>query len=497
MIKGLLKLVLVALVALGVALAINTWRQGSRQLQASAVQPAAVDERAAGDSLAAAIRARTVSSYDDAQLNADQFAALQGHLAQRYPKVHASLKREVVGGLSLLYSWEGGDAKAAPIALMAHQDVVPIAPGTEGDWQAEPFGGVIKDGFVWGRGAWDDKANLIAELEAVEMLLGSGFKPARTIYLIFGADEEVGGVRGAAQIAALLKQRNVQLDFVVDEGMLIVEGMIPGLNVPTALIGVAEKGYLSLKLEAKATPGHSSMPPPPGDSAIGQLSRALQRLDAQPMPAAVSGVASEMFDTLAPEMSGFSRVVLSNRWLFGPIVVGQLEKSPGSNALLRTTTALTVLSAGNKDNVLPGRAEATVNFRMLPGDSVAAVVEHVKRTIGDERIVVTPLTSVEASRVSPTDSRGYRAINQSVRELFPGTAVSPGLMLGATDSRHFEGVAQQVFRFSPVRAKPQDLSRFHGTNERISLANLGDLIRFYHRLLQTSAGAPSSEGAKP
>ena len=497
MIKTLLKLVLMALVALGVALAINTWRHGSRQLQVSPIVPPAVDERAAGDSLATAIRARTVSSYDDPQLNADQFAALQAHLAQRYPKVHASLKREVVGGLSLLYAWEGSDAKAAPIALMAHQDVVPIAPGTEGDWQAEPFGGVIKDGFVWGRGAWDDKANLIAELEAVETLLASGFKPTRTVYLIFGADEEVGGMRGAAQIAALLKQRNVQLDFVVDEGMLIVEGMVPGLNVPTALIGVAEKGYLSLKLEAKATPGHSSMPPPPGESAIGQLSRALQRLDAQPMPAAVSGVAAEMFDTLAPEMSGFSRVVLSNRWLFGPLVQSQLEKSASSNAMLRTTTALTVVSAGNKDNVLPGRAEAIVNFRLLPGDSVASVIERVKRVIGDERIGVTAETSVEPSKVSPTDSRGYQAINRTVRELFPGTAVSPGLMLGATDSRYFETVSQQVLRFSPVRAKSQDLSRFHGTNERISLANLGDLIRFYHRLLQTSAGTPSSEGAKP
>jgi carboxypeptidase PM20D1 len=497
MLSGLLKLLLVAVLALGVALAVNTWRQGSRQLQVSTIAPPAVDERAAGDSLAAAIRARTVSSYDDAQLNADQFAALHAHLAQRYPKVHAGLKREVVGDLSLLYTWEGTDAKAASIALMAHQDVVPIAPGTEGDWKAEPFGGEIKDGFVWGRGAWDDKANLVAQLEAIEALLASGFKPTRTVYLVFGADEEVGGMRGAAQIAALLKQRNVQLDFVIDEGLLIVEGMVPGLNVPAALVGVAEKGYLSLKLEIKATPGHSSMPPPPGQSAIAQLSRALERLDATPLPAAVSGVAGEMFDTLAPEMSGFGRVALSNRWLFGPLVQSQLEKSPSTNALLRTTTALTVLSAGNKDNVLPGRAEAVVNFRLLPGDTQARVTEHVKRVINNERIAVSPMTAVEPSKVSPTESRGYQAINRTVRELFPGTAVSPGLVLGGTDSRHFESVSQQIFRFSPMRAKPEDLSRLHGTNERISMANLADLIRFYQRLLQTSAGAPPSEGAKP
>ncbi len=198
MLKSLLKLAVAAVVLLAVAVAVNTLRQGSRQLQVAPVAPLAVDEKAAGESLAAAIRARTVSSENDAQLNADQFAALHAHLAQRYPRVHASLKREVIGGLSLLYTWEGSDSKLLPIALMAHQDVVPVAPGTEGDWQAEPFAGAIKDGFVWGRGAWDDKANLIAQLEAVEALLAGGFKPKRTIYLIFGADEEVGGSAGCA-----------------------------------------------------------------------------------------------------------------------------------------------------------------------------------------------------------------------------------------------------------------------------------------------------------
>ena len=500
MLKSLLKLALVIVVGLAVAVVVNTLRQGSRQLQVAPVTPPAVDEKAAGESLAAAIRARTVSSYDDAQFNADQFAALHAHLAQRYPKLHASLKREVVGGLSLLYTWQGSDPKLTPIALMAHQDVVPIARGTEGDWQAEPFAGTIKDGFVWGRGAWDDKANLIAELEAVEALLASDFKPTRTIYLVFGADEEVGGERGARQIARLLAERGVKLDFVVDEGLLITEGLMPGLKAPAALVGVAEKGYLSLKLEAQATPGHSSMPPATaGTSAIAQISQALTRLDAQPMRASISGVGAEMFDTVAPEMEGFGRIALSNRWLFAPLLQSQLEKGASTNAMLRTTTALTIVSAGNKDNVLPGRAEAVVNFRILPGDTQASVIDHVKRVIGNDQITVSPLPgNSEASKVAPTDGSGYQAINRTVRELFPGTIVAPGLMLGATDSRHFEPLSQQVLRFSPVRAKPEDLARFHGTNERIALANLAELIRFYYRLLQTSAGAPSSfEGAKP
>jgi carboxypeptidase PM20D1 len=489
MIKRLAVGLMALLLLLAAAVAANTWRQGSRQFEVPPFAGLKVDEQAVAQSLAVAIRARTVSSLDDAALNADQFQALQAHLQARYPRVHAALGREVVGGSSLLYTWEGRDRQAKPMALMAHQDVVPIAPGTEAAWQAEPFGGEIKDGYVWGRGAWDDKANLIAELEAVEALLAGGFRPRRTVYLIFGADEEVGGERGALQIAQLLQQRGVKLEFVVDEGLLLTEGVMPGLAKPAALVGIAEKGYLSLKLEAEATPGHSSMPPAPGRSAIAQLSHALTRLDSQSLPGGLTGVAAEMFDVVGPEMSGFARVALTNRWLFGPLLEKQLGQGSGTNAMLRTTTALTMLNAGNKDNVLPGRAEAVVNFRLLPGDTRDSVTAFVKRTIANDAIKVSALAgSSEPSKVASTASPSYQTINRTVRELFPGTLVAPGLMIGATDSRHFEPFTEQVFRFSPVRAKPEDLARFHGTNERIAVANLAELVRFYHRLLQQSAG---------
>ncbi|MBI5257482.1 MAG: M20 family peptidase [Burkholderiales bacterium] len=489
MLKRALWALLGLLLLVAAVLAVNTLRQGSRQLQVPPVQGVAVDEQAAAASLAAAIRARTVSSYTDASLNADQFQALHAHLQATYPKLHAVLTREVVGGLSLLYTWTGSDPSLKPIALMAHQDVVPIAPGTEADWQAEPFAGTIKEGYIWGRGSWDDKANLIGQLEAVEKLVAAGFRPKRTVYLVFGADEEVGGERGALQIAKLLQQRGVKLDYAIDEGLLITEGIMPGLKAPAALVGLAEKGSVSLRLLAKATPGHSSMPPPPGQSAIAKLARAVQKVDAAPMPAALVGVAGQMFDALAPEFEGMTRVALTNRWLFEPLLMRQLQQGQSTNAMLRTTTALTLASAGNKENVLPGRAEATVNFRLLPGDTKDTVVQHVKHAIDDPAIEITVLPGdFPSSRMASADSASYGLINRTVRELFPGTLVAPGLMLAATDSRHFEPFTDNVYRFSPIRAKPQDLARFHGTNERISLANLAELIRFYHRLLQQSAG---------
>ena len=491
MIKHILRLVLAAVLLLAVAVAVNTLRQGSRQLEVAAAPPLAVDTQAVADKLAGAIRFQTVSSLDDADRNAEEFRKLHAYLEQRFPLVHAKLKRESVNGFSLLYTWQGSDPNARPIALMAHQDVVPISPGTEGKWQQPPFGGVMRDGFVWGRGAWDDKANLISELEAVEMLLASGFQPRQTVYLAFGADVEVGGLRGAQQIVKLLHQRKVRLDFVIDEGLLITEGIMPGLAKPAALIGIAEKGYLSVVMKVPATPGHSSMPPPPGTSAIGMMSAALRRLDDRQLPGNIRGVAREMFETIAPEMNGFQRVALSNLWLFGPLVQKQLEKGASTNAMLRTTTALTTFHAGNKDNVVPGEAEATVNFRLLPGDTRDAVMAHVREAAGDRFELQALPGSAEPSPVSPTASSSYQLINRTVRSLFPGTIVAPGLMIGATDSRYFAAVSDHVYRFSPVRAGPQDLARFHGTNERISVANLGELVRFYHQLLRNlNAPAP-------
>ncbi|MCY7319346.1 MAG: M20 family peptidase, partial [Ramlibacter sp.] len=419
MIKRILLSLLTVLLLLAAAVVINTLRQGSRQLEVSPAAPLAVDENGVAETLAASLRFKTVSSYDDPKLNADQFLAFHAYLQQRFPKTHAALKREVVGDLSLLYTWSGSDAKAMPILLMAHQDVVPIAPGTEATWQAVPFAGEVKDGFVWGRGAWDDKANLISQLEAVEMLLASGFKPRQTVYLAFGADEEVGGQRGAFEIAKLLQSRSVKLDFIIDEGLLITEGILPGLDKPAALIGIAEKGYLSVALKVPATPGHSSMPPPKGETAIAMMSDALRRLDDQQLPAAIRGVAREMFETVAPEMSGFNRFALTNLWLFGPLVQAQLEKGASTNAMLRTTTALTVFNAGNKDNVLPGQAEATVNFRLLPGDTREGVMQHVNSTVGNRRFEFTALPfSSDPSPVTPTRSESYQLISRTVRAQF-------------------------------------------------------------------------------
>jgi len=482
-----------ALIALGMGAAIiaaaciNVLRLGSRQITVMPIVPPPVDERRAAEHLSRAVRFQTISQDLAADVDRGEFLRFHEFLKEVFPHVHASLTREVVNGYSLLYAWPGEDRAAKPIVLMAHQDVVPIAPGSESRWHAAPFSGEIKDGYIWGRGAWDDKGNLMGILEAVESLAETGFKPQRTIYLAFGHDEENGGAEGAGAIASLFKLRGIRPEFVLDEGLLIAEGIMPGLDPPVALIGVAEKGSATLRLTTTAPPGHSSMPG--SRTAIGSLATALERVERAPYPAAVGGVAGDMLRAVAPEMHGLNRLALSNLWLLEPLVRRQLAAAPSTNALLRTTAAITVIRGGNKENVLPETAEAWVNYRLLPGDTVRGVVEHVRRAVDDERVGIELLPqSSEASPVASQSSEGYRLISRSVRELFPGVVVAPGLMIGGTDSRHMAGVAGNVYRFSPVRARPEDLSRFHGTDERISIANYLEMIRFYETLVRHAAG---------
>jgi carboxypeptidase PM20D1 len=472
-----------ALAAVGIVVAVlawNTWRLASRQLDVKPVAPLALERDAVAARLAGALKFRAISDAASGDANAGQFVAMQAYLEQAFPRLHATLKREMVGH-SMLFTWQGSDPQAKPAMWLAHQDVVPVAPGTEANWQQPPFDGVVKDGFIWGRGSWDDKGSLVAQMEAVETLLAQGYQPRATLYLGFGADEEVGGRRGAVEIARLLKSRGVQLDYILDEGMLVTQGIMNGIARPVALIGVAEKGYASVNLAVQTAPGHSSMPPQ--KTAIGAMSAALAALEKNQMPVELRGVARDMFDTIAPEMQGMNRVVLSNLWLFAPVVKQQMAQAPGTNAVLRTTTALTVVHAGNKDNVLPGRADAVVNFRIRPGDSVAGVMAHVREAVDNDAVhAELDAGASEPSPVSPLESPQYALINRTIREVFNDAVVAPGIVIGATDARHYKDVSQHVYRFSPVRAGKDDLPRFHGTNERLGVDNYLEAIRFYVQL---------------
>ena len=478
---GLLLLALIAVLLVRTALA------RSRQITTEPVADIPIDAGAAAGRLAAAVRFSTISHEEGGRVEREAFLRLHEHLARSFPLVHARLAREVVAGYSLLYTWKGRNPNAAPILLMSHQDVVPVEPGTERSWTHPPFSGIVADGFVWGRGTLDDKSGVLGLLEAVEHLLGQGFQPERTILLAFGHDEEVSGVHGARSIAVLLRQRGVKPEFILDEGGAIAEGMIEGISAPVALIGTAEKGYVSVDLVAKAEGGHSSMPP--RHTTIGRLAAVIHALEEDQMPARIDGATRESFDVLAPEMPFGPRLFLSNLWLFEPLAERVFSGDPAGNSRIRTTTAATILHAGVKENVLPHEARAVVNFRILPGDTVADVLAHVRAHTGPEvQVSARQATATEPSPESDAEAPPYRLIQTTIRQVFPGTLVSPNLLGGGTDTKHFQGITPNVYRFLPIRVRKEDLARVHGTNERISVEGYAGVIRFYVQLIRNAAG---------
>jgi carboxypeptidase PM20D1 len=484
--KRLAALLLVLFAALAAVLVTRAVRLRPPRIEAQTAPVLKLDRAALAERLGAAIRRATISWPERTKVPEAEFLALHDDLERFFPRVHERLSRERAGGspspLSLLYTWHGKDSALAPVLFAAHLDVVPIEPGTESRWTEPPFSGRLARGAVFGRGALDDKMSALGILEAAESLLAEGFAPRRTLLFAFGHDEEVGGAEGAARIAALLAARGVRPAWVLDEGLLVARGMIPGLAAPVALVGIAEKGFVTVELVATADGGHASMPPP--QTAAGIVAAAAARLEASPFPARFEQ-AQRLLESIAPKMPFSRRLVLANLWLFSPLVEHELARRPATNALLRTTTAVTMLEGGPKENVLPSRARAVANLRILPGESVAGTIERVRRTIADPRVEVRAIGDAsEPSRESRTDSDGWRALEATIREIFPGAIVAPSLVIGATDSRHYAGIAEDVYRFLPIEAGPEDLRRVHGTDEAVRIEDYERAVAFYRRLIE-------------
>jgi len=437
---------------------------------------------------AGSIRFATISYGDDSLFEPGPFRAFREYLAETFPLVHQALSLELVADHTLLFTWEGSDPGLAPVILLAHHDVVPVEPGTEGDWTHPPYSGLVLKGEVWGRGAMDNKASLMGIFEAAETLLEGGFSPARSFIISSGHDEEVGGLRGARAVATLLEERGIRGAFVLDEGMVIVEESLPGVEGPVALIGLAEKGYISVRLSTEVEGGHSSTPP--AVTAVGTIARAVSRLEENRMPARLEGPTRLLLDALAPAQPFGMRLVMANLWLFEGAVTRMMASSPETGASVRTTTAPTLLQAGVKDNVLPSRAFAVVNFRIIPGESSQDVLRHVEETVDDPnvRIEVYQGMVTEPSPVSSMDGFGYGELRATIQEVFPETAVAPFITLAGTDSKHFADVADDVYRFAPFRLRPGTSAGIHGTNERILADEYLDMVRFYTRLMERTGG---------
>ncbi len=445
------------------------------------------DAQLAAQHLGEAVRIQTVSHQDPAENQLGEWTKLHDWLTATYPKASAKMQRQELGQ-TLVYTWPGSDPAAQPIIVMAHQDVVPVTPGTEGDWKHAPFAGEIAEDAVWGRGSVDDKGSLVALFEGLEALAGQGFAPKRTIILVTGHDEEVGGT-GARAAADWLAARRPKALFTIDEGGLIATDT-PMINGPAAMIGVAEKGYVTLQVVASAKGGHSSAPPPANEIGTINLAKALLQIEAKQFALELRGPAEGMVAVLAAKAGGMSKLAAANRWLFGGLIVSRMGDNPASAAMLHTTIAPTMLTGSPKENVLPQTATALINYRIAPWDSSAKVLARARGAVGKLPVMVdfSGGAAREPSPVSSSNSPGWNLIAATVAADRPGLVVSPYLVVAGTDSRSMSPVSNDVYRFQAISLASGDIKMIHGTNEHMTLDNLTSLIRFYARLIATAAG---------
>jgi carboxypeptidase PM20D1 len=335
-----------------------------------------------------------------------------------------------------------------------------------------------------GRGAIDDKGPLIAILEAIEGLLADGFSPARTVHVAFGHTEESTDRPGAEMVAAMLRDRGVRAQLVLDEGGFVSDGVVPMTRGAVALVGVAEKGYLDLELTARGVTGHSSQPP--RHTAIGGLARAVTRLEDRPMPARV-GLVRDLLDAAGTTAPRSRRLALRALSRLGPVSRRVLGARPATNAAIRTTMAATIVEGGVKANVLPSTARVILNARIAPGDTVDGVVAHVRGTVGPE-IEVRSIRAHDPTPIADTSSAGYRLVADTIREIAPDAVVAPWILVGTTDSRFFTSMCDTILRFVPFRVGPGEIAGIHGADERIRLSDAEPAVAFYRRLIERASG---------
>ena len=480
MFKKLLILFFALLTALLLVALFRTIMHKAVQAQPTEGEVILIDEIRAIENLAESIKFQTISYQEKEKFPQEEFNYFIEWAAKTYPEFHQALTLEKLGH-SLLFKWKGSDVTLSPILFEGHYDVVPIIPGTEDLWDEMPFSGTISNNRIWGRGALDDKSGVIGLMEAATYLIKNNFQPTRTVYFGFGHDEEIGG-GGAALITEKLREEGIQLHWSLGEGSFVNRGFFPGVDKLIAPINVAEKGIMNLLIVAKADGGHSSTPP--SRTAVTLLAEALMKLEKEPLPGSLEGLSAVMFDEVSKHMPFSYRFLFANRWLFGGIIESQMSSSPVINAMIRTTTAPTMLNGSIKSNVLPIEASALINFRLHPRDTIESVTDHVRSVVGSEEVEVRSLGGMEASGISSWNSPGFEIVATSLNKVYGDVISVPGLMIAASDTRHYSKIADNSFRFNPFSIVPEDMTGFHGTNESIDIDSFVAGIKTYVEIIR-------------
>ncbi len=478
--KAFLLIIMLLLVAI-VYLVITTFSVNDLQprYDSSSGQPVG-KYSLAQEHLGEALTYRTISHKPE-MLDTSAFAGFLTFLSENYPLTFENVI-DTFGTSTVLIKISGTQTELKPALFMGHMDVVPVPSNTLSQWNKPPFKAQIQNDSLYGRGTLDDKLGVIGLLEATEHLLSSGRKVNRSFYLAFGQDEEIGGNLGALSVANYFYDNQLPLEFVMDEGGILAENIVPGIEGRVALIGIAEKGYTSFKISVRYPGGHSSMPE--AENAITLLSSAIERVQENPLPARFTSPILGFMDHLGPHLPFVQRMAFAHPNIFGGLIESAYDKTSAGRALIHTTIAPTIFRGGIKDNIIPNYAEATFNFRILPGTSIDEIESYLRTTIQDERIEITKEENFNLPEGTADYSNShFENIGKSIRETYPNTYITPYLTVGATDGRHFSKVTPNVYRFLPVPLKSEDTKRLHGINERIYLNDINLACQCYERIL--------------
>jgi carboxypeptidase PM20D1 len=455
---------------------------------------------------AGGIRIPTVSNANYNQTNFKPFDDFKAYLQKTFPLAYQSMDTATINNYGLVFHWKGKNPSLKPVLFLSHYDVVPVngydassdtskaiifnindKPAdpintVQKDWEYPPFSGAVEHGRIYGRGTIDMKCMLFGIMEASTQLISKGFQPNRDIYFAFGHDEEVSGANGAAKIAAYFKASNIEFDAVYDEGGIVAAPGIAGIKKPIALIGTAEKGVLTLKIKVKGTGGHSSMPP--RNSSLVQAAKIIQQLDEEQLKPDIIPPVQNFLKNVGGEMSFVSQMGIANQWLLKPLLIKTLTNAPNTNALVRTTTAVTMAKGSDAENVLPTISEVTVNFRLLPGTTVAEVVDHVRKICKPYDTEIDTLSAREASGISPVPTEGYNNMKKNIERLYPAAIVTPYLTIAATDAYKYQQVSKNIYRFLPLEINEYEQKIIHGYNEYISIENYRKVIDYFKGMME-------------
>lgn len=430
-------------------------------------------------------RLSQILQFETTAGSSDAFIKLQECLFQTYPKIFKQLEIQRFGEFAMLLKWQGSDTSMKPFMCIAHQDVVPVPQDECENWTFPPFSGKIEEGYIYGRGTLDMKSTLMAILEAVNQLLEESYQPKRTLYIYMGDDEEIGGPT-AKKVADWMASQNIHFSYILDEGGAVLEEMMPGTHQAVALVGIAQKGVMNLKLTVKGNSGHAAQPPKA--TPIDILGAAVAKVMQNPMPVHSDSLVFPLFRKIAPCMPFLQRLIAANLWLFKSFITARLQKAPFLNAMLRTTAVPTFFESGVGKNMVPEVATANINYRLYPGDTASTVLSHVEALVKDSRVTMEVVDDYDcnATPLSKLNSVGFEVISEAIQALSKNyVVIAPVLTIGGTDGRHFREICEDLYQFLFIRGTMDDFKRYHGMNERISIKNYLSQIEFYLHLIKS------------